>query len=77
MGLHTMAKILIHFLKERKEINNIEAAFQCLRLELGINKVELYKKSLLWVSKNEKYIEQFIEYLVKERAKIQIVEIAE
>jgi len=72
-----LPKINISFLAEREELDRIETVFQWLKMNLGINKTELYKKALLWIAKNEKAREQFIEYLMNEKAKTQTMEIVE
>jgi len=53
---------------EREELNKITTGFQWLKLELGINKTELYKKALLWIVSDEKIKQKFIEYLLNEKA---------
>ena len=70
-------KISIHFLGRREELDRIEAIFQWLKANLGINKMELYKKALLWIATDEKAKAKFIEYLMNEKAKAQIMEIKE
>lgn len=70
-------KLSIHFLGKREELDKIEAAFQWLKWELGINKTELYKKALLWIASDEKAKAKFIEYLMNEKAKAQTMEIIE
>ena len=67
------------FFGEKEEIDRIEMTFQGIRWELEIKKTDLYKKASLWIPKNEKDIEQFIEYLEnkKELAKAQLMEIKE
>jgi hypothetical protein len=46
-------------------------------MNLGINKIELYKRALLWIASDEKAKAKFIEYLTNEKAKTQIMEIKE
>ncbi len=77
MKAPTFYKITIHFWGEREELNRIEAIFQWLKANLGINKTELYKKALLWIATDEKAKAKFIEYLMTEKAKTQIMEIKE
>jgi len=71
------SKISIQFFGEREELDRIEATFQWLKVNLGIGKIELYKKALLWIASNEKAREQFIEYILNEKAKTQTIEIIE
>jgi hypothetical protein len=75
----SIAKINMAFFGEKEEIDRIETTFQGIRWELEIKKTDLYKKASLWIPKNEKDIEQFIEYLEnkKELAKAQVMEIKE
>ncbi len=79
MKPHNLSKISIHFFGEREELDRIEAIFQWLKANLGINKTELYKEALLWTAIDEKAKAKFIEYLInkKEKAKSQIMEIKE
>ncbi len=79
MRSNSLPKISIHFFGEREELNRIEAIFQWLKANLGINKTELYKEALLWIAIDEKAKAKFIEYLInkKEKAKTQIMEIKE
>ena len=72
-----ISKISIHFWGEREELDRIEAIFQWLKANLGINKTELYKRALLWIATDEKAKAKFIEYLMNEKAKTQIMEIKE
>jgi hypothetical protein len=72
-----ISKISIHFWGEREELDKIEAVFQWLKAYLGINKIELYKKALLWIATDEKAKAKFIEYLMNEKAKNEIIEIKE
>ncbi len=64
-------KISIHFWGEREELDKIGTVFQRLKLELGINKIELYKKALLWITTNELIKAKFMERLSKEKAQEQ------
>jgi len=75
MGPSNLAKISIHFLGEREELDRIEAVFTWLKANLGINKTDLYKKALLWIANNEIAKKKFIEYLENEKAKNEMVEI--
>jgi len=68
-------KISIFLAGEREELDRIEAIFQWLKAYLGINKTELYKKALLWIATDEKAKAKFIEYILNEKAKDEIVEI--
>jgi len=54
MGVDHLGKISIYFLGEREELDRIEAVFTWLKINLGINKTELYKKALLWIAEGEK-----------------------
>jgi len=65
---HHIAKINIAFLGSREELDQIEAVFQWLKLNLGISKTELYKKALLWITSDEKVRREFIEHSPKEKA---------
>ena len=75
MRSYNLPKISIHFLGEREELDRIEAIFQWLKANLGINKTELYKRALLWIATDEKAKAKFIEYLLNEKAKNEMVEI--
>jgi len=75
MGSTCEAKISIHFWGEREELDKIEAKFTWLKANLGINKTELYKRALLWIASDEKAKAKFIEYLLNEKAKNEMVEI--
>jgi hypothetical protein len=77
MKAPTLAKISIHFWGEREELDKIEAVFTWLKANMKINKTELYKKALLWIATDEKAKAKFIEYLMNEKAKTQIMEIKE
>ena len=66
------------FLSEtREELDKIETAFQWLKMNLNIKKTELYGKALEWISTDKKAKEKFIEFLLAEKAKNQIMEIKE
>jgi len=67
----------IFFTGSREEIDKIESAFQWLKWEFEISKIELYKKALLWIATDENAKQKFIEYLINknEKAKNEIVEI--
>jgi len=67
----------IFFVGHREEIDRIEAVFTWLKANLGINKVELYKKALLWIATDEKAKAKFIEYIMNEKAKTQTIKIIE
>ena len=54
----------IFFTGSREELDKIESAFQWLKIDLGINKIDLYKKALLWIAEDEKARAKFIEYLL-------------
>ena len=75
MGSTCEAKISIHFWGEREELDKIEAVFTWLKGITGINKTELYKRALLWIATDEKAKAKFIEYLMNEKAKDEMVEI--
>ena len=75
MKASTPYKISIHFWGEREELDKIEAIFQWLKANLGINKMELYKRALLWIATDEKAKAKFIEYLMNEKAKNEMVEL--
>jgi len=77
MRSNTLLGKNIFFVGEREELNKIETAFQWLKMNLGISKIELYKKALLWIATDEKAKAKFIEYLQNEKAKDQIMEIVE
>lgn len=77
MDTQTPIRIHIGLLGDRKEIDSIEAVFIELKLITGLKKAELYGKALEWISKDEKAREQFIEYLLGEKVKNQIMEIKE
>jgi hypothetical protein len=62
---------------EREELDKIEAVFTWLKGITGLNKIELYKKALLWIATDEKAKAKFIEYLMNEKAKAQVMEIKE
>jgi len=53
----------IFFTGSREELDKIESAFQWLKMYLGKNKTELYKKALLWIAEDEKARAKFLEYL--------------
>jgi hypothetical protein len=67
--------IHLFLLGTRDELDKIEAAFQWLKINLSIKKIELYKKAFLWIASDEKVREKFIEFLLAEKAKNQILEI--
>ena len=75
MKANGLYKMSIFLAGEREELDRIEAIFQWLKANLGINKTELYKKALLWIANNEKAKQKFIEYLMNEKAKNEMVEI--
>ena len=79
MKANTPYKVSIFLAGEREELDKIEAVFTWLKGITGINKIELYKKALLWIASDEKAKTKFIEYLLgeKEMAKTQIMEIKE
>ncbi len=70
-------KIGIFFSGTREELNKIETKFQWLKMNFGLKKMELYKKALLWIATDEKAKQKFIEYLMTEKAKTQIIGIKE
>ena len=61
----------------REELDKIETAFQWLKMNLNIKKAELYGKALEWIAKDEKAKAKFLEYLLNEKAKNEMVEIKE
>ena len=75
MGAESIYKMSIFLAGEREELDRIEAIFQWLKANLGINKTELYKRALLWIATDEKAKAKFIEYLMNEKAKNEMVEI--
>ena len=75
MSAGDQMRINIFFAGSREELNKIESAFQWLKWEFGISKIELYKKALLWIAEDEIAKAKFIEYLMNEKAKTQIMEI--
>jgi hypothetical protein len=77
MGAPIPLRISIYLLGSREELDRIEATFQWLKANLGLNKTELYKKALLWIASDEKAKAKFIEYLLNEKAKDQTMEIIE
>ena len=77
MVLSEQAKINITFLEEREELAKIEAVFTELKGITGLKKTELYGKALEWIANNEIAKKKFIEYLLNEKAKAQIMEIKE
>jgi hypothetical protein len=58
----------IFLVGEREELDKIETKFQWIKANLGINKTELYKEALIWISNNEKAKIKFMEHLIKEKA---------
>ena len=79
MKANGLYKVSIFLIGEREELDRIEAVFTWLKGVTGINKIELYKRALLWIATDEKAKAKFIEYLLgeKEMAKTQIMEIKE
>ena len=79
MSARDQTRINIFFTGSREELDKIESAFQWLKWEFGISKIELYKKALLWIAEDENVMQKFIEYLLgeKEMAKNEIIEIKE
>jgi len=61
----------------REELDKIETTFQWLKMNLNIKKAELYGKALEWISTDKKAKEKFIEFLLAEKAKNQIMKIKE
>ncbi len=72
-----LSRLVITFLEEREELAKIEAVFTELKLITGLKKAELYGKALEWIANNEIAKQKFIEYLLNEKAKSQIMEIKE
>ena len=67
----------LSFIAGELEMDKIEAVFTELKLITGLKKAELYGKALEWIANNEIAKAKFIEYLMNEKAKIQIMEIKE
>ncbi len=72
-----LSRLVITFLEKREELAKIEAVFTELKLITGLKKVELYGKALEWITNNEIAKQKFIEYLMTEKAKTQIMGIKE
>jgi hypothetical protein len=72
-----LSKIVVTFLVGKDEIDKIEVVFTELKWITGLKKVELYGKALEWIASDEKAKAKFIEYLMNEKAKSQIMEIKE
>ena len=72
-----IAKIVITFLNEKEALEKIEAVFTEIKGITRLKKTELYGKALEWIANNEIAKKKFIEYLMNEKAKIQIMEIKE
>jgi len=78
MGAPTgLAKLVITFLIEKGELDKVEAAFTELKLITGLKKTELYGKALEWIANNEIAKQKFIEYILNEKAKDEIIKIIE
>ena len=73
----SQAKINITFLNEKEALERIEAVFTEIKGITGLKKTELYGKALEWIANNEIAKKKFIEYLMNEKAKAQIMEIKE
>ena len=73
----SQAKINITFLNKREALEKIEAVFTELKGITGLKKTELYGKALEWIANNEIAKKKFIEYLMNEKAKTQVMEIKE
>jgi len=71
------SRLVVTFLVERDEIDKIEAIFTELKWKTGLKKTELYGKALKWIATDEKAKAKFIEYIMNEKAKTQIIEIKE
>ena len=65
MSAEDQIRINVLFAGSREELDKIESAFQWLKIDLGINKTDLYKKALLWIAEDEKARAKFMEYLSK------------
>jgi hypothetical protein len=70
-----LSRLVITFLEEREELAKIEAVFTELKGITGLKKTELYGKALEWIANNEIAKKKFIEYLMNEKAKDEMVEI--
>jgi len=71
------SRLVITFFIEKEELSRVEAVFTELKLITGLKKTELYGKALEWIANNEIAKKRFIEYLEKEKAKTQTMEIIE
>jgi len=65
----------LSFIAGELEMDKIEAVFTELKLITGLKKTELYGKALEWIANNEIAKAKFIEYLMNEKAKNEMVEI--
>jgi hypothetical protein len=61
----------IYLLGDREELDRIESVYHQIKMNLSINKVEIYKKALEWIAKDEKVKIKFIEYLPEEKGQEQ------
>ena len=67
MSAIRLQRIYISVSGNREELDKIDAVFQWLKINLGIEKTELYKKAFLWIVKDEKVRGKFIENSSKEK----------
>jgi len=65
----------LSFIAGELEMDKIEAVFTELKGITGLKKTELYGKALEWIANNEKAKQKFIEYLMNEKVKNEMVEI--
>ena len=65
----------LSFIAGELEMDKIEAVFTELKLITGLKKTELYGKALEWIANNEIAKAKFIEYLMNEKEKNEMVEI--
>jgi len=72
-----LSRLVITFLEEREELAKIEAIFTEIKGITGLKKIELYGKALKWIANNEIAKAKFIEYILNEKAKDEIMEIKE
>jgi len=70
-----ISRIVVTFSEEREELAKIEAIFTEIKGITGLKKAELYGKALKWIANNEIAKAKFIEYLMNEKAKNEMVEI--
>jgi len=69
----SIAKMSIYILGKEEESDKIEAVLQWIRTNLSINKIYSYKRSLEWITKDQKAKEKFMEYLSKKAQEEQLI----